>query len=80
MVSLGRDRYVVAVCHARSHFICSAALDSKPACGGFGEPNGSPNVDEPSTGVAAGVGASISLGGGKTDANIWSCKAVMVEF
>ena len=74
------ERKVVAVCHALSHLICSAAPVSKEGCEIFVccEPKGSPGPEEPRMGVAVGVGMSTSLGGGKTEAKIWSWRAVIV--
>lgn len=81
MGSSRRERKVVAVCHALSHLICSAAPVSGPefeasvCC----EPKGSPKAEEPRMGVAVGVGTPTSLGGGKTEAKIRSWSAVIVR-
>ena len=71
---------MVAVCHALSHLICSAAPVSVAGCDGIVccEPKDSPKPEEPKMGVAVGVGTSTSLGGGKTEAKIWSWRTVIV--
>lgn len=71
---------MVAVCHALSHLICSAAPVSVADCEAVVccEPKGSPKPEEPRMGVAVGVGTSTSLGGGKTEAKIRSWRVVIV--
>ena len=65
----GKARKTVALCHARSCLIMFPAAVSSYSRERFGEANDPLSVDDPSTGVADGVGIVVSINEGKTALN-----------